>query len=140
MNPMPFDLVFFGATGDLTWRKLMPALFQASRHGKLPPGGRILAVAREPHSDDGYRRWLGERFHDVVDAKRPSDDEFERFARLIHYRSADLAQPHDYARLRDWLETPSEQRAAPADAVVLYLATSPQLFPMICTQLGANGL
>ena len=44
---MAFDLVFFGGTGDLTWRKLMPALFQAFRHGKLPPDGRILAVARQ---------------------------------------------------------------------------------------------
>ena len=44
---MSFDLVFFGGTGDLTWRKLMPALFQAFRHGKLPGGGRILAVARD---------------------------------------------------------------------------------------------
>ena len=42
---MSFDLVLFGGTGDLTWRKLMPALFQAFRHGKLPPNGRILAVA-----------------------------------------------------------------------------------------------
>jgi len=41
---MSFDLVFFGGTGDLTWRKLMPALFQAFRHGKLPPGGRILTT------------------------------------------------------------------------------------------------
>ena len=38
---MSFDLVLFGGTGDLTWRKLMPALFQAFRHGKLPPGGRV---------------------------------------------------------------------------------------------------
>jgi len=43
---MSFDLVLFGGTGDLAWRKLMPALFQAFRHGKLPAGGRILAVAR----------------------------------------------------------------------------------------------
>src|SRR6185369_2334430 len=38
---MAFDLILFGGTGDLTWRKLMPALFQAWRHGKLPGGGRI---------------------------------------------------------------------------------------------------
>ena len=47
---MSFDLVLFGGTGDLAWRKLMPALFQAFRHGKLPVahgGGRILAVARD---------------------------------------------------------------------------------------------
>ena len=53
---MSFDLVLFGGTGDLAWRKLMPSLFQAFRHGKLPPGGRILAVARD------------ERTHDLSDA------------------------------------------------------------------------
>ena len=51
IHNMSFDLVFFGGTGDLTWRKLMPALFQAFRHGKLPSGGRILAVARDQHYD-----------------------------------------------------------------------------------------
>jgi glucose-6-phosphate 1-dehydrogenase len=43
---MTHDIVFFGATGDLTWRKLMPALFEAYRHGALPTSGRILGVAR----------------------------------------------------------------------------------------------
>jgi glucose-6-phosphate 1-dehydrogenase len=47
---MLFDLVLFGGTGDLTWRKLMPALFQAFRHGKLPAGARILAAARRARS------------------------------------------------------------------------------------------
>ena len=55
---MAFDLVFFGGTGDLTWRKLMPSLFQAWRHGTLPPGGRILAVARDDQDDTA-----GERGH-----------------------------------------------------------------------------
>jgi glucose-6-phosphate 1-dehydrogenase len=137
---MSFDLVFFGGTGDLTWRKLMPALFQAFRHGKLPPGGRVLALARDDHSDDSYRRWLSDRFNDVEEEKRPRADEFERFARLLHYLRADLSQPQDYARLRDWLDTPDESRAGRADAVVLYLATSPYLFPVICEQLGAAGL
>ena len=59
---MSFDLVFFGGTGDLTWRKLMPALFQAFRHGKLPPDGRILAVARDERSDAEYRAFIHERF------------------------------------------------------------------------------
>ncbi len=52
---MSFDLVVGGATGDLAWRKLMPALFQAFRHGKLPEGGRILAVSRQEHDDASYR-------------------------------------------------------------------------------------
>ena len=43
---MSFDLVLFGGTGDLAWRKLMPALFQAFRHGTLPEGGRIMVRGR----------------------------------------------------------------------------------------------
>ena len=131
---MSFDLVFFGGTGDLTWRKLMPALFQAFRHGKLPAGGRILAVARDEQTDEKYRAWLKERFQDVEGAKRPKDDEFDRFAELIHYRRMDLSQPDHYLRLKSWLA----QRNA--ETVVLYLATSPYLFPQICEQLGVAGL
>jgi len=131
---MSFDLVFFGGTGDLTWRKLMPALFQAFRHGKLPPDGRILAVARDAHDDGKYRAWLKERFLEVESPKRPSDEEFQRFAQLLHYRRMDLSQPEHYARLKQWL---AERRA---DTVVLYLATSPHLFPLVCEQLGAAGL
>jgi len=136
---MAFDLVLFGGTGDLTWRKLMPALFQAWRHGKLPAGGRIVAVSRQDLSDDAYRAWVKERFHEVEDAKRPSDDEFGRFAALLHHLSLDLSQPADYARLKAWLAS-DVGRAGPADVVVMYLATSPSLFPVICEQLGVAGL
>ena len=131
---MSFDLVFFGGTGDLTWRKLMPALFQAFRHGKLPAGGRILAVARDERSDDEYRNYIKDRFVEVDRAKRPSDEEFARFAELLHYRKMDLSQPAHYAGLKSWLD----ERGA--DSVVLFLATSPHLFPQICEQLGAVGL
>ena len=131
---MSFDLVFFGGTGDLTWRKLMPALFQAFRHGKLPEGGRILAVARDDRSDEAYRQFIRDRFAEVESSKRPSDEEFARFAALLHYRRMDLSHPEDYAGLKQWLDARS------ADTVVLYLATSPYLFPVICEQLGAVGL
>jgi glucose-6-phosphate 1-dehydrogenase len=131
---MSFDLVFFGGTGDLAWRKLMPALFQAFRHGKLPPDGRILAVARTDQTDEQYRAWLKQRFQDVELAKRPSDEEFAKFAELLHYLRLDLSQADDYARLKGWLE---ERKA---DTAVLYLATSPSLFTQICEQLGRAGL
>jgi glucose-6-phosphate 1-dehydrogenase len=131
---MSFDLVLFGGTGDLTWRKVMPALFQAFRHGKLPPGGRILAVARDDKSDDEYRAFIKERFAEVDSAKRPSDDEFGRFAALLHYRRMDLSKPEHYLGLKEWLD------ARGADTVVLFLATSPHLFPVIVEQLGAAGL
>ena len=131
---MSFDLVFFGGTGDLTWRKLMPALFQAWRHGKLPAHGRILAVARDDRDDAGYRAWLKDRLQEAESAKRPSEEEFARFSELIHYLRMDLSQPTDYQRLKAWLG------ARGADTVVIYLATSPHLFPSICEQLGACGL
>ena len=131
---MSFDLVFFGGTGDLTWRKLMPALFQAFRHGKLPPGGRILAVARDEKTDEQYRTWLRQHFLEVETPKRPTDEEFARFAELIFYRRVDLSQPEHYQRLKSFLDERN------ADTVVLYLATSPHLFPVICEQLGAAGL
>ena len=134
---MSFDLVCFGGTGDLTWRKLMPALFQAFRHGKLPPGGRILAIARDEQTDAHYNAWLKDRFQEVEGAKRPSDDEFARFAELLSYRRVDLSQPEHYRTLQSWL---AERPGGPADTVVLYLATSPNLFPRICAQLGAIGL
>jgi glucose-6-phosphate 1-dehydrogenase len=138
---MSFDLVLIGGTGDLAWRKLMPALFQAFCHGKLPPGGRILAVAREDFADDSYRRWLQERLQDA--AMRPGDEEFARFAKLVHYLRVDLSQPADYVRLRQWLDArggDNDRADVAADTLVLYLATSPHLFPQICKQLGSVGL
>jgi glucose-6-phosphate 1-dehydrogenase len=135
---MSFDLVLFGGTGDLTWRKLMPALFQAFRHGKLPSqnggGGRILAVARDERSDDEYRAFIKARFSDVDPGKRPNDEEFARFAQMLHYRRMDLSQPEHYQGLKRWVD----ERGA--DTVVLFLATSPHLFPVICEQLGQAGL
>ena len=112
----------------------MPALFQAFRHGKLPTGGRILAVARDERSDAEYRQFIRERFADVDSAKQPSEEEFDRFAQLLQYRRMDLSQPGDYQQLRAWVE---ERHA---DSVVFFLATSPHLFTQVCTQLGAAGL
>ena len=131
---MSFDLVFFGGTVDLMWRKLMPALFQAYRHGKLPADGRILGVARDERSDDEYRQFIRDRFGGVDAAKRPDDGEFSQFAQLLHYRRMDLSKPEHYAGLKTWLD------ARAADTVVLYLATSPNLFSVVCEQLGKAGL
>ena len=131
---MSFDLVLFGGTGDLTCRKLMPALFQAWRHGKLPEGGRILAVARDERTDAEYRCYIQEKFVGVEEAKQPSEEEFTRFAELLHYRRMDLAQPEHYAGLKRWLD------ARGADTVVVFLATSPHLFVPVCQQLGAAGI
>jgi len=131
---MSFDLVLFGGTGDLCWRKLMPALFQAFKHGTLPAGARIIGVGRDDLSDERYRAQIQARFDHVEAAKRPSPEEFVRFAQLLEFVSMDLSKPAHYAYLRDKLA----QRQA--DTVVMYLATAPNLFATIAEQLAAAGL
>ncbi|MBP9905212.1 MAG: glucose-6-phosphate dehydrogenase [Rhodoferax sp.] len=131
---MSFDLVLFGGTGDLTWRKLMPALFQAFKHGTLPQGARIIGVGRDDLSDEQYRELIHGRFAQVDLAKRPTPDEFARFCQLLEFVRMDLSKPDHYVYLRDKLA----QRQV--DTVVMYLATAPSLFTTICEQLAAAGL
>jgi glucose-6-phosphate 1-dehydrogenase len=90
---MSFNLVLFGGTGDLSWRKLLPALFQAFRHGTLPAEGRIIGAARDEMSDAQYRELIRTRFDQVELAKRPSAEEFERFAAMLHYQRMDCPKP-----------------------------------------------
>lgn len=131
---MRFDLVLFGGTGDLAWRKLMPALFQAFRHGTLPADGRIIGVGRDDLSHEQYRALIRARFDNVELAKRPSVEEFNRFAALLQFVQIDLSRPDDYARLSAVLA----QRQA--EVVVMYVATAPALFATVCEQLAATGL
>ncbi len=131
---MRFDLVLFGGTGDLAWRKLMPALFQAFRHGSLPEGGRIIGVGRDDLTHEQYRSLIQSRFDKVELAKRPSAEEFARFAALLEFVRMDLSKPHDYASLAQTLQ----QRNA--DTVVMYVATAPALFTTVCEQLAGAGL
>ena len=131
---MSFDLVLFGGTGDLAWRKLMPALFQAFRHGTLPEGGRIIGVGRDDLSDEQYRALMQSRYDKVELSKRPSAEEFARFAALLEFVRMDLSKPDDYSRLAATLQ------ARNADTVVMYVATAPNLFTTVCEQLGASGL
>jgi glucose-6-phosphate 1-dehydrogenase len=131
---MSFDLVLFGGTGDLAWRKLMPALFQAFRHGTLPEGGRIIGVGRDPLSTEQYRALICARFANVELDKRPNEEEFTRFAALLEFLRMDLSKPDDYASLASLIA----QRQT--DTVVMYVATAPSLFTTVCEQLAQAGL
>jgi glucose-6-phosphate 1-dehydrogenase len=131
---MSFDLVLFGGTGDLAWRKLMPSLFQAFRHGSLPEDGRIIGVARDDLNVEQYRSLIRSRFDEVELEKRPSPAEFDRFAALLQYLRMDLSRPEDYRRLAATLHERQAQ------TVVIYLATAPSLFTVACEQLAAVGL
>ncbi len=131
---MAFDLVFFGGTGDLVWRKLMPALFQAYRHDTLPEGGRIIGVGRDDLSDEQYHQQIQARFEQVEGDKRPKPEEFARFASLLCYVRMDLSKPEAYAALA------SRLAERDTDHVVMYLSTAPSLFTTVCEQLAASGL
>ncbi len=131
---MSCDLVLFGGTGDLVWRKLLPALFQAFRHGTLPADVRIIGIARDELSDEQYRDLIRQRFANVELAKRPTQEEFERFAATLHYLRMDLSQAASYQALTGWLNVRT------ADTVVMYVATAPSLFTVTCEQLAAHGL
>jgi glucose-6-phosphate 1-dehydrogenase len=129
----PFDIIFLGGTGDLTWRKLIPALYQAFRHGALDDG-RILGCARDPLDSDAYRNLLWQRF-ETLSWEEPLDEAaFRTFARAIEYLPLDLRQPASYANLAAWV------RQRNSEAVVIYLATAPELFCEVCDGLAAQGL
>ena len=131
---MSFDLVIFGGTGDLAWRKLLPALFQAFRHGSLPEGGRIVGVGRDDMTSEAYRTLIKSRFDAVEPSKRPNTEEFDRFAANLFYLRMDLSNPEYYASLAEMLN------ARNADTVVMYVATAPGLFTTVCEQIAAAGL
>ena len=131
---MSFDLVIFGGTGDLAWRKLLPALFQAFRHGSLPEGGRIIGVGRDAMTDEEYRTVIKSRFDAVEPSKRPNTEEFDRFAANLFYLRMDLSKPEYYVNLAELLN------ARNADTVVMYVATAPGLFTTVCEQIAAAGL
>ena len=131
---MSFDIFLFVGTGEIVWRKLLPALFQAFRHGSLPQGGRIIGIGRDDLTHDQYRALIKSRFDNVELAKRHSEEEFTRFAALLEFVRMDLSKPDDYGRLASTL------RERNADTVVMYVATAPTLFTTVCEQLAAIGL
>jgi glucose-6-phosphate 1-dehydrogenase len=112
----------------------MPALFQAFRHGTLPEGGRIIGVGRDDLSSEQYRALMQSRFDKVELSKRPTAEEFARFAALLDFVRMDLSRPDDYTLLATTLN------ARNAETVVMYVATAPSLFTTVCEQLGACGL
>ena len=124
------DLIIFGATGDLSARKLFPALFQLDAAGLLPDDLRIIAVGRQEQSTEAFHHELLAR---MSSAKRQSisDTAWQQFAQRLTYMSADFSAPSAFSGLQAEL---SESRTS-----LFYLATPPSLFATICEQLSADG-
>lgn len=128
----PVTIVIFGASGDLTRRKLVPGLFNLFRRGALPEQFTIAGFARSEMSSDSFRQQMREamdEFHtgDIKPA------EWQQFAGRLHYMPGEFSIAGDYAHLNSFL---AELENGPANRLY-YLATAPQFFGEIIEQLGA---
>ena len=129
----PFDLVVFGGAGDLALRKLLPAMYQRERDGRLAADGRIVAVARSAMSDEDYRRKADAALKAHVPADTLDPTVAAAFLKRLHYVACDATDSSDIKKLTPQLAANSRTRA-------FYLATAPDLFGPICRALGASGL
>ena len=133
--PVPvFDFVVFGATGDLTLRKLLPALYLRFKDGQIPPGSRIVGAARSKLSDDDFRARADEAVHTFAPADTVEDATLAGFKALLRYVPMDGSQADSWTPLKELLE------GEPGRVRVFYLATSPDLYGAVCHNLGAAGL
>jgi glucose-6-phosphate 1-dehydrogenase len=129
-NAEPTTIVIFGASGDLTRRKLIPALFNLHRKGRLPANTHIVGFARRPWTDEHFRERLRggvEEFGDEV-----PDAKWETFAANLRYVRGNLDVSDDYENLQASL---GELEGGPARRLY-YLATAPDFYVPIVEQLG----
>ena len=130
----PFDCVVFGATGDLTLRKLLPALYYRMRDGQMPADARVIAAARSDMADDAYRQRAAAALRSHVAKEDLDDGVLDRFLTRVIYVRVDGAGEMGWDSLcRVLASEPDRVR-------VFYMATSPDLYGPISKNLGAHGL
>jgi glucose-6-phosphate 1-dehydrogenase len=126
------DIVIFGGAGDLSWRKLLPALYMAHSHGRLPAACRIIGIGRQAWSREDYARFIDESSPPHVDASALNPSTWQAFLAHLDYVQLDATQAADYERL--------QATCTPGSVKVFYLATAPSLFTQICAHLDSAGL
>jgi len=130
----PFVLTVFGATGDLSRRKLIPALFHRDLAGQIPDSAVIIGVSRRALTDEGFRDFARDALVEYMPAEKLQGPELERFLGRLSYISADAsANP-------GWEDLAERVAAYPDHIPVYYLATAPHLFGPTCERLGRYGL
>src|SRR5271156_3815602 len=131
----PCSIVIFGASGDLTARKLIPAFYQLFKEKQMPATFRILGFARREKTDDGWRAELREAL-DRFSRTKPVDEEvWQVFAGNLHYCTGDLTDAAAYEKLEQKLRS---FNAAPLrQNLFFYLATQPSQFGEVIERLHA---
>lgn len=138
LRPPRTALVIFGATGDLTTRKLIPALCNLAQDGYLPQDFIVIGASRQKLSDQEFRDRV---FKGVKEfSRRPITDQvWERFSKNVYYQAVGFSALEDFINLRTRLEELGQQCAESLN-YLYYLATSPEFFSAIATHLKQAGL
>ncbi len=134
----PCSLVIFGATGDLTHRKLIPALYNVAASGDLPPQFKVVGFARRDKPDAVFRSEL-EAANKKHSRQGHSDELWSSFGQSIHYHRSEFQDTEGYKSLKAKLDQFDEERGTTANRL-FYLASAPEFFDQIMEQLGAAGL
>ncbi len=125
----PFDLVIFGATGDLAQHKILPALFRRFAVGQMPPEARIIGVARHDHSASSFRDLLRDR---LAEGAADRVELVEGFLSTIDYLQMDVLDDAGWSALAG--------RLRPDTVRAFYLSVGPALFAPIAERLHRTGL
>jgi glucose-6-phosphate 1-dehydrogenase len=135
--PEPCAIVLFGATGDLTHRKLVPALYHLDQGGHLPGECAIVGFARRDWSDQQFRDELKKSLVNPKDGG--FEDSWTEFAPRIFYNASTFDDPAGYQKLKEQLDKIDGTHGTRGNRLY-YLAVSPEYFSVIVEQLGQAGL
>ncbi|HVB75926.1 MAG TPA: glucose-6-phosphate dehydrogenase [Ktedonobacteraceae bacterium] len=138
-SPEPCVMVIFGATGDLTHRKLLPALYNLALEHPLPAGFSVIGFARRPYTDDEFRQQALDSINQYSRQKPVNPQVWENFAAGIHYLQADFHDPKGYEKLNNLLNLLDQERGTGGNRIY-YLSTPPSQYPEIIQRIGAAGL
>ena len=136
--PQPCSVVIFGATGDLTHRKLVPALYNLAADGELPPAVAVIGFARREKSDDEFRRELEESTR-KFSRQSVRDEIWKAFAQSIFYHQSDFGDESGYKTLATKLDKIDKERGTRGNRL-FYFAVAPDQFEPILKHLKAAGL
>ena len=131
-------MVIFGASGDLTKRKLVPALWSLFQSRVLPEPFAVIGVSRTEMSNEVFRTNMREAIADFARVQPPSQRVWERFSQALFYYTADPADPSIYPGLGDFIKQVERERGTSGNRL-FYLSTPPSLYPHIVNRLGEAG-